>query len=463
MENQQLLGTERISKLLLKYSIPAIIGMLVNSLYNVVDRIFIGNIPGVGPLAITGLGVTMPIMTIILAFGMLIGIGTTTTISIKLGQGKVEEARKLIGNAMTLSVITGIIIMILGILFANKILTLFGASENTLIYAKSYINIILLGTVVNLLSFSLNHSIRADGSPKISAGIMIVGCLTNIVLDWILIFGFNLGIQGAAIATVTSQALTAILTIGYYISGKSNLRFSKSNLKLDKKLIKAVFAIGMSPFAMQLAASLVQVISNIALKTHGGDLAIGAMATISSIAMVFLMPIFGINQGAQPIIGFNYGAEKYDRVKKAYLGSLVVATIILCMGMVVVMLFPEAIIGIFNKDPELMNISVNGLRIYLLMLPIVGLSVTGTNFIQSIGKAKMAMLLSLLRQVILLIPAVLILPTLLGLQGVWTAQPVSDFIATVITGIVVFRELKRYTPKTEKLNENERLNEITTE
>ncbi len=176
----------------------------------------------------------MPIMTIILAFGMLIGIGTTTTISIKLGQGKVEEARKLIGNAMTLSVITGIIIMILGILFANKILTLFGASENTLIYAKSYINIILLGTVVNLLSFSLNHSIRADGSPKISAGIMIVGCLTNIVLDWILIFGFNLGIQGAAIATVTSQALTAILTIGYYISGKSNLRFSKSNLKLDK-------------------------------------------------------------------------------------------------------------------------------------------------------------------------------------------------------------------------------------
>ena len=219
----------------------------------------------------------------------------------------------------------------------------------------------------------------------------------------------------------------------------------------------------MSPFAMQLAASLVQVISNIALKTHGGDLAIGAMATISSIAMVFLMPIFGINQGAQPIIGFNYGAEKYDRVKKAYLGSLVVATIILCMGMVVVMLFPEAIIGIFNKDPELMNISVNGLRIYLLMLPIVGLSVTGTNFIQSIGKAKMAMLLSLLRQVILLIPAVLILPTFLGLQGVWTAQPVSDFIATVITGIVVFRELKRYTPKTEKLNENERLNEITTE
>lgn len=463
MENQQLLGTERISKLLLKYSIPAIIGMLVNSLYNVVDRIFIGNIPGVGPLAITGLGVTMPIMTIILAFGMLIGIGTTTTISIKLGQGKVEEARKLIGNAMTLSVITGIIIMILGILFANKILTLFGASENTLIYAKSYINIILLGTVVNLLSFSLNHSIRADGSPKISAGIMIVGCLTNIVLDWILIFGFNLGIQGAAIATVTSQALTAVLTIGYYISGKSNLRFSKSNLKLDTKLIKAVFAIGMSPFAMQLAASLVQVISNIALKTHGGDLAIGAMATISSIVMVFLMPIFGINQGAQPIIGFNYGAEKYDRVKKAYLGSLAVATIILCMGMVVIMLFPEAIIGIFNKDPELMNISVNGLRIYLLMLPIVGLSVTGTNFIQSIGKAKMAMLLSLLRQVILLIPAVLILPTFLGLQGVWTAQPVSDFIATVITGIVVFRELKRYTPKTEKLNENERLNEITTE
>lgn len=449
MSTQQTLGTESVYKLLIKYSIPAIIGMMVNALYNVVDRIFIGNIPGVGPLAITGLGVTMPIVTIILAFGMLIGIGTTTNISIKLGQGKKEEAEKLIGNAMTLAVLIGATITIIGLLYVDKILLLFGASEKTLVYAKSYITIIFIGTVVNLLSFSLNHSIRADGSPKISAGIMIVGCLTNIILDAIFIFIFKMEIKGAALATVISQTVTAILTMVYYLSGKSNLKFRKSSLKLDKKLIIGVFAIGISPFSMQIAASLVQVISNHALKTYGGDLAIGAMATISSISMLFLMPIFGINQGAQPIIGFNYGAKKYERVKKAYLSSVAVATIILTIGSLVVQTYPEIMIRMFNKDKELMRISIEGIKIYLLMMPIIGISVTGSNFIQSIGKAKIAMILSLLRQVILLIPAILILPRFLALKGVWLAQPIADFIATLITFIILFKEIKSYNNKVE--------------
>ncbi|RDY22542.1 MATE family efflux transporter [Romboutsia maritimum] len=444
MKDEQILGTESIGRLLFKYSIPAIIGMVVNGLYNVVDRIFIGNIPGVGPLAITGLGVTMPIMTIILAFGMLIGIGTATNISIKLGQGKKDDAKKLIANSITLSIGIGIIITIIGIIFADTILKLFGASEKTLVYAKEYINIILIGSVVNILSFSLNHAIRADGSPKISAGIMIIGCLTNIVLDYILIFKFDMGIKGAAIATVLSQAITAFISLYYYLSGKSNLKFEKTNLKLDKELVKLVLAIGLSPFAMQLAASMVQIIANNSLKSYGGDLAIGAMTTISSIAMIFLMPIFGINQGSQPIIGFNYGAKKFKRVKKAYLISLTAATIILCGGTFIVQIFPEIIIGLFNKDKELMNISINGLRIYLLMLPIIGISITGTNYIQSIGKAKMAMLLSLLRQVILLIPSILILPKFFGLEGIWMSQPLSDFIATFITAIVLMREIRSY-------------------
>ncbi|WP_042274924.1 MATE family efflux transporter [[Clostridium] dakarense] len=444
MDSQQVLGTEPIRKLLLKYSIPAIIGMLVNALYNVVDRIFIGNIPGVGPLAITGLGITMPIMTIILAFGMLIGIGTATNISIKLGQGKKEEAQKLIGNAMTLAVIIGFILTFIGIAFADKILISFGASESTLIYAKDYINVILMGTIFNLLAFSLNHSIRADGSPKISAGIMVVGCVTNIVLDAVFIFIFNMGIKGAAYATITSQAITAILTLNYYLSGKSNLKFTKSSLKLEKKLIISVFAIGLSPFAMQLAASIVQVISNNALKVYGGDLAIGAMTTISSISMIFLMPIFGLNQGSQPIIGFNYGAKKYLRAKKTYLASLIAATIILLFGTIIVQLFPQVIIGLFNRDEELMSITVSGIRMYLLMMPIVGISITGSNYIQSIGKAKIAMFLSLLRQVILLIPIIIILPKFIGLNGVWLAQPISDFISTFITGIILFIELKSY-------------------
>ncbi|MGL5378556.1 MATE family efflux transporter [Clostridium sp.] len=441
MKNQEMLGEESIGKLLLKYSLPAIIGMLVNALYNVVDRIFIGNIPDVGPLAITGVGVTMPIITILLAFGMLIGIGSTSNISIKLGQGKKEEATNVIGNAITLSVIVGITLTIIGVLFGDTILVKFGASESTLYYAKSYINIILIGAVFNLTAFSLNSTIRADGNPKLSATIMVVGCLTNIVLDALFIFGFNMGIHGAALATVISQILTAVLAIKYYVSGKSNLKFKKSGLKLSKKIVMGIFAIGLAPFTMQIAASLVQVIANNSLKAYGGDLAIGAMATISSASMIFLMPIFGLNQGSQPIIGYNYGAKKYKRAKDAWKLSAIASTVILALAAVITQVFPEVIIGMFNKDPELMAISVRGIRVYLLMIPLLGISITGSNYIQSIGKAKLAMFLSLLRQVILLIPMLLILPPIFGLDGIWAAQPVSDVIYTVIAVIVLVREM----------------------
>ena len=444
MENQQALGTESVGKLLLKYSVPAIIGMLVNALYNVVDRIFIGNIPGVGPLAITGVGVTMPIMSITLAFAMLIGIGCTTNISIKLGQGKKEDAQKIIGNGITLSIIISLILSIIGIVFGNQILHLFGASDQTLYYAKSYIYIILAGTVFNTLGFTLNNTIRGDGNPKLAATIMVVGCITNVILDAVLIFVFNLGIQGAAIATVISQIVTASWGLIYYVKGKSNLTFEKSSLKLDKSLVKSIIAIGIAPFSMQIATSLVQVISNNALKMYGGDLAIGAMATISSISMIFLMPIFGLNQGSQPIIGFNYGAKQYDRANKAFKISALISIVILTAGWVLVQLSPETVIGMFNKDPKLMDISVNGIRIYLFMIPIIGISITGSNYIQSVGKAKIATVLSLLRQVILLIPMILILPNFFGLNGVWYASPISDFLSTAITAYILYRELKSY-------------------
>ena len=444
MENQQALGTESVGKLLLKYSVPAIIGMLVNALYNVVDRIFIGNIPGVGPLAITGVGVTMPIMSITLAFAMLIGIGCTTNISIKLGQGKKEDAQKIIGNGITLSIIISLILSIIGIVFGNQILHLFGASDQTLYYAKSYIYIILAGTVFNTLGFTLNNTIRGDGNPKLAATIMVVGCITNVILDAVLIFVFNLGIQGAAIATVISQIVTALWGLMYYVKGKSNLTFEKSSLKLDKSLVKSIIAIGIAPFSMQIATSLVQVISNNALKMYGGDLAIGSMATISSISMIFLMPIFGLNQGSQPIIGFNYGAKQYDRANKAFKISALISIVILTAGWVLVQLSPETVIGMFNKDPKLMDISVNGIRIYLFMIPIIGISITGSNYIQSVGKAKIATVLSLLRQVILLIPMILILPNFFGLNGVWYASPISDFLSTAITAYILYRELKSY-------------------
>lgn len=444
MGTQELLAKESIGKLLLKYSVPAIIGMIVNALYNVVDRIFIGNIPGVGSLAITGVGVTMPITTIILGFAMLVGVGATTTISIKLGQGRKEEAAKVIGNAISLAVILSLILTIVGLVFGDVILTKFGASDETLYYAKAYIYIILLGTVFNMVAFALNNTIRGDGNPKLAATIMVIGCVTNIILDAVFIFIFNMGIQGAAIATVISQLVTAVIGLGYYISGKSNLKFVKSSLKLDKQITLKILSIGAAPFAMQIAASLVQVIANNVLKEYGTDLAIGAMATISSVSLMCLMPIFGINQGAQPIIGFNYGAKQEERAQKAFKLSAIVATIILVIAFIAVQVFPEAIIGVFNKDPQFMDISVKGMRIYLLMLPIVGISITGSNYIQSIGESKTAMFLSLLRQVILLVPFIIILPRTfgLGLDGVWIAQPVSDVLTTAVTIFILVKSMK---------------------
>ena len=443
--SQQVLGTESIGKLLLKYSVPAIIGMMVNALYNVVDRMFIGNIPGVGSLAITGLGVTMPIMTIILAFGMLIGVGSATNISIKLGQKRKEEAESIIGNAISLSVIIGILITVIGILFSNSILKAFGASDATLVYAKAYISIILFGSVFNILGMMFNNIIRGDGNPKLSAIIMTVGCATNIVLDALFIFGFNMGIQGAAFATVISQAVTALWGISYYLRGKSNLKFRKSSLKLNKNIIKAICAIG--------SARMIQVLNNQALSTYGGDLSIGAMATISSIAMIFLMPSFGLVQGMQPIVGFNYGAKNYDRAKKTFIISVLASTSFFVVGALVIQIAPQVLVGMFNKDAELMNITINGLRKYTLALPMIGISIVGTNYIQSTGRAKMAMVLSLLRQVIILIPMILILPKFLGLDGVWFAQPTADAISSILTAIVIFKEFRSYEKTEDKLEE----------
>ena len=441
--SQQSLGTDPIGKLLIKYSVPAIIGMMVNALYNVVDRMFIGNIPNVGPMAITGLGVTMPITTIIIAFGVLIGIGATTNISIKLGQGKKEEAELIIGNSLSLAGITGILVTVIGLIFSDKILTLFGASSQTLYYAKSYMDILLIGVIFSILGMVFNNIIRGDGNPKLSAVIMGVGCVTNIILDAVFIFGFNMGIQGAALATVLSQGITAIWGLLYYLRGKSNLTFRKSSLKLNKYIVSGIFAIGSAPFAMQIATSLVQVISNNSLKIYGGDLAIGAMATISSIIMIFLMPVFGIVQGMQPIVGFNYGAKNYDRSKKTFKLTLLSSSVLFILGSLVIQIVPQVLVGMFNKDPQLMDITISGLRKYALAMPIVGISIVGTNYIQSIGKAKIAMVLSLLRQVIILIPIILILPKFLGLDGVWFAQPASDIIASVITVIVLVKEIRK--------------------
>ena len=443
MSNQKHLGEAPIGKLLLQYSVPAIIGMIVNALYNIVDRMFIGNIPNIGSLAITGVGITMPIMTIILAFGMLIGIGATANISLNLGKGNRPTAEKLLGNAFTLSIIVGLAIAIVGTICANPILNLFGASENTLFYAKEYLNIILLGCTFNILSFSLNSTVRADGNPKMSSLTMVIGCGTNIILDYVFIFIFNLGVKGAALATIISQAITFFIILYYYTIGNSNLKLKVENFKLKKHLVTMTFAIGIAPFATQIANSLVQVIANNALKTYGSDLAIGAMTVISSLNIVFMMPIFGINQGCQPIIGFNYGAKKYKRAKETFKYATMAACVICIIGFTIIQCFPTQIISLFNNDPKLTNLAMRGIRIYLLMMPIVGINIVATSYYQSIGKATVSMCVSLLRQVILLIPFTIILPKFIGLDGVWAAGACADSLSVIITLILLRKEFKQ--------------------
>lgn len=443
MSNQKHLGDAPIGKLLLQYSIPAIIGMVVNALYNIVDRMFIGNIPDIGSLAITGVGITMPIMTIVLAFGMLIGIGTTANISLNLGKGNRTTAEKLLGNAFTLSIIVGLAIAITGTIFANPILNLFGASENTLFYAKEYIGIILLGCTFNILSFALNSTVRADGNPKMSSITMVIGCGANIILDYLFIFVLNLGVKGAALATIISQAITFFIILYYYTAGNSNLKLKIENFKLKKHLVTMTFAIGIAPFATQIANSLVQVIANNALKTYGNDLAIGAMTVISSLNIIFMMPIFGINQGCQPIIGFNYGAKKYERAKEAFKYATIAACVICIISFISIQCFPTQIISLFNNDPELTTLAIKGIRIYLLMMPVVGINIVATSYYQSIGKAKISMFVSLLRQVILLIPFTIILPKFIGLDGVWAAGACADSLSVIITLVLLKKEFKQ--------------------
>lgn len=442
-EKQNELGTQSIIKLLIKFSIPAIIGMIVNMLYNVVDRIYIGNIPDVGGLAITGVGITMPVTQIITGFGMLLGIGTCANISLAFGKGKKNEAQKILGNGFMGIVITSILIALLGNLFAEQILTLFGASENTLPYALDYMRPLFWGTIFNIFTFSLNNSIRSDGNPKISMYTMIIGAAINIILDPIFIFGLGLGIKGAAYATVISQCVAGCWVLFYFTkSKKSSIKLTREGIKLEGKVMKQILLVGMAPFCMQLTGSVVSVISNKSLMMHGGDLAIGAMAIIASISSMFVMPLFGINQGAQPIIGYNYGAKNYDRVKQTYKYSLIAATVILIVSAIFVQVAPQIAVNMFNNDPELTDITVAGMKLFLFAIPLIGVQMTASNYYQAVGKSKKAMIISLSRQLIFFIPALFILSNIWGLKGVWMAGPVADSLSFIISVIAIVLELR---------------------
>ncbi len=441
MDRSKQLGEESVFKLLVRFSAPAIVGMMVNALYNLVDRIFVGR--GVGSLALAGITVGFPLMLLLMAFAMLIGIGGTALVSIRLGQGKKDEAEKIIGNGFVLLIAIPLVISILGLTFIDDILKVFGASAAVLPFSRAYLRIILFGAVFQTIGMGLNSFIRGEGNPRMAMNTMLIGAILNTILDPIFIFVFHWGIEGAAWATIISQAVSAIWVTYYFLRGKSSLKIHKKYLKLDASIVKSIVAIGSAPFALQIAASLVSVIMNKSLLAYGGDVAISGMGIINSIAMMILMPIFGINQGVQPIIGFNYGAKKYDRVKLALKYAITGATCIALLGFAVVMLFPTALISMFNKkDLELVEFGSKAIRIFLIFLPLIGFQIVSSNYFQAVGKPKKSMLLSISRQVLFLIPAVLILPRFFGLNGLIFAGPTSDLLSSIMTAIVLFYEMR---------------------
>ena len=436
------LKEEKIWRLIIKYSVPAILAMMVTSLYNTVDRAFIGSMKDVGALAISGLGVTMPILTILGAFCVGLAVGGSTNIAIKLGEGNKEEAEKALGNTIAIELLVGIVMMSISIFFLEDILYIFGASNDTIKYSMDYISVIMYGTWFNLPGFAMNSAIRADGNPKFASKMMIIACLFNLILDPIFIFGFGMGIKGAALGTVICQLVICLWSGYYFTFGKSNLKLKLKNIKIESKIIKGILVIAITPFCMELASGFIHLITNKVLKVYGGDLAIGAMTAITSINLLFLMPVYGISQGMQTIIAYNYGAKQFERAKKALLIGIVAATIVLSFGIFAILLFPKLFIGIFTKDAILTDLALNGIYIYSLTLPAIGICILGTVYFQSIGSAKKSIVLSLLRQVIVFIPLIIVVPKYFGLNGVWAAQPLADLVSMIIIGLFLIKEFK---------------------
>ena len=441
MDRAQQLGKENIGILLLRFSIPAIVGMLVQALYNVVDRIFVGH--GVGALGIAGITVIFPVQLIIMAFSMLIGLGATALISIKLGEGRPDEAEEITSTAVVMLVLVGLMITVVGLIFLDSLVRLLGASEVVAPYARDYLKVILFGTVFQTVSFGMTNFIRAEGSPKWAMGSMLVGAISNTILDPIFIFWFGWGVRGAAIATVIAKVLSCFWVVYYFISGRSHLKLCLRRICIRMPVLLKIVSIGFAPCAMQLAASLINLIMNQSLGYYGGDLAISGMGIVHSINTIFMMPIFGINQGAQPIIGYNYGAKQYERVKEALRLASLGATALVTLGWITTRLFPGQLISLFGRsDAELMDLGKQAMRLALYLFPIVGIQVVGSGYFQAVGKPHKAAFLSLSRQLLLLIPALLILPRFFGLTGVFISLPVSDVASTLLTVILLLREMR---------------------
>ena len=435
------LGTEKIGKLLKQYALPAIIAQTASSLYNMVDSIFIGQ--GVGPLAISGLAVTFPLMNLSTAFGTLVGAGAATMLSVLLGQKNYKAANKVLGNVVSLNIIIGLVFMIVALIFIDPILYFFGASENTLPYAKEYMKIILYGNIITHLYFGLNAAMRSSGSPKKAMGLTVFTVIFNAILDPIFIFGLDMGIAGAAWATVIAQTIAMFVVLHHFSNRERPFHFEKGILSLDMRVAKDSLAIGMGPFLMNSAACLVTLFINQQLRLYSGDLGIGAYGICNRFIFMFIMICMGLNQGMQPIAGYNFGARKYSRVKEVFWTTAKLAMVMTTICFIFGMFFPEAAVGIFTHDQELTDLAARALKINTLVFPIVGFQMIATNFFQSLGMVKKSVILSLSRQILFLLPLLYILPLWMGADGVWASFPISDGLATLLTIFMLGRLFRK--------------------
>ncbi|OPJ56484.1 MATE family efflux transporter [Alkalithermobacter paradoxus] len=440
-ERSIILENEKISRLLINLSLPATVGMIVNALYNIVDAIFIGR--GVGTLAIGGLAVVFPIQVIIMGFSQMIGIGAASTVSRSLGSKDDKRADKAVGNAYFAVIVISLVITLFGLIFIDNLLLFFGATQTILPYAKDYMSIILLGSIFSMFAVCSNNLVRSEGNAKVAMFTMIIGTGLNIILDPILIFIFKLGIKGAAIATVISQFASFIFIIKYLYSGKSSLNVKFHNMKPDKEILSEIFTVGFSAFVRQVGGSIVAIVLNNSLKLYGGDVAISTFGIVNRITMFLFMPLFGIIQGMQPIAGFNYGARRVDRVQEVVRLSIISTTAMATFGVIIGQLFPQAIMTVFTQDDTLIKDGSTVLRIVIAMVPIVGFQVVGAALFQSLGKAVPSIILSLLRQIIFLIPLVLTLPRIFGLTGIWISFPIADLLSTIVTSVLLKNEMKK--------------------
>lgn len=449
MKNQktdkaQLFATGNTFSIIIKFSIPTIIGMLVNALYVVVDRIFVGNIPGrEGELSIAAITVSSPVTVIIFAIAMLAGAGGGANISLCLGRGEKSKAERYVGNGLVLGASLSLLAAVLGLIFSKPILVAFGASPEVLPYAMTYLNISLIGSVFNTTGFCLNRYMLAQGFSTLSMRTNIIGVILNTLLTPLFIFVFGMGIAGAAIGTILAQFASFGWTLYCFTSHKVHLNLRRRYLRPHLKTMVETVKLGLSPCALQLAISLVQIFTNNQLKTYGGDPAIAAMGVVASVSQMLMMPVYGINQGVQPIIGFNYGARLYHRVKKLLLQAILLATGVVFSLWSVVMLFTSPIVSLFgSQNANLMQEAPMAIRYFLLATPLVGFQVVSATYFMSVGKPKQALVLNLSRQVLILIPTLLILPLFFKLQGVYAAGAVADFLSTLLTAAFLLFEIR---------------------